>query len=407
MVGKIYFLVALFLLEFLILNGQDASVVPIHQYKFSKEIIQEKEAGTMKNHSAAQYFSYIGRYADALQIPNEIDLEWGFDTLRAEDRAYMNELIAMDAVDAILAKAEENQIIIINEAHHKPRHRLFTYRLLEGLYKRGYRYFGLEALSNCAYFPAPYCDSLLNERGYALNSPLSGTYVMDPKMALLIRKGIQTGFELFAYEKFGQDRELWQARYVAKVLEKDPTAKIVLHVGWYHLLEEENQGRRWMADYLQELTGIDPLTIYQDLLIERYCILESPFFTALPDYDVPKVFVNQNGELYNGFSGFKKFDALVYHPRTKYIRNRPDWWVHFGENQIVEFNQEKITIPYPVLIKAYDPKETNATPLDITEIRFAGDQTALVLPPGKYRIVIESANGEQQEVDLEVAKNRK
>lgn len=47
---------------------------------------------------------------------------------------------------------------MINEAHHQLMHRTFTTSLLEGLYAKGYRFLGLEALA--------YDDTLLNQRGY-------------------------------------------------------------------------------------------------------------------------------------------------------------------------------------------------------------------------------------------------
>ena len=47
-------------------------------------------------------------------------------------------------------EAEKYQIVMINEAHHVPQHRVFTYRLLEDLWQKGYRYLALEALSENA-----------------------------------------------------------------------------------------------------------------------------------------------------------------------------------------------------------------------------------------------------------------
>lgn len=368
--------------------------IPLHEYKFSSEINTALASGEMRTPKAAQYFSYIGEDQKALSVPNEIDLEWGFDTLTAEDKAYFKQFTPVNAVKGILDRAAEEQIIIINEAHHKPRHRVFVRKLLKGLYENGYRYFGLETLSNCAYVPAPYCDTLLNERGYPYNSPLSGTYVTDPQMSNLIKEAIEIGFEIFAYEKFGKERELNQAQYIAEVLKNDPQAKILIHCGWYHLLEEKNRGRKWMAQYLREMTGIDPLTVYQDILIERHCRPESPFMSMM-NFEEEKIFVNAEGELYNGKKDFNRFDVLVYLPRTKYIFNRPDWLVGHEGNRI--YPVENIKIAFPCMIKAFAiPFDKASTPVDIIEKEYEQDQTVLVLPEGRYRLVMTNLKGEKE-----------
>jgi hypothetical protein len=379
---------------FSIVGQSSPDTIPLHTYKFSQQIAVELAAGTMRIHSAAQYYSYIGEYSQALSVPNEVDLEWGFDTLTKEDRAYFKEFSAVDAVGAIVERSQSEQIIIINEAHHKPLHRIFTKKLLKGLYENGFRYFGLETLSNCDYIPPQFCDSLLNERGYPLNSPLSGTYVTEPQMSNLIREAHDLGFDIFPYEKFGKGRDSLQAEYIARILDEEPEAKILIHCGWYHLLEKENRGRKWMAQYFREKTGIDPLTIYQDILIERYCRPESPFFQMM-EYETAKVFVNKQGDFYNGKKDFEFFDILVYHPRTTYIFNRPDWLVNMEGHQI--YNVEDIQIEYPCLIKAFQQKDPSfAVPIDIIEKEYEADQTVLVLPKGAYRLEIVNMNGQKE-----------
>ncbi|MDH3245520.1 MAG: hypothetical protein OEM26_12965 [Saprospiraceae bacterium] len=76
--------------------------VPLFEYKFSIEIEKALRSGEMSIHRAAQYYSYIGEYAQALSIPNEVQLEWGFDTLTAQHVEYFYQFEAQDAVEAIL-----------------------------------------------------------------------------------------------------------------------------------------------------------------------------------------------------------------------------------------------------------------------------------------------------------------
>lgn len=381
--------------------GQSSSI-PFHTYPMSVEIEKGLAEGEMRITRAAQFYSYIGEYQAAATVPHEVALEWGFDTLRPADQIYFQQFEAKDAVQGIVERAGQEQIVMINEAHHKPAHRVFTRRLLEGLYQKGYRYFGLEALSNCAYVPKEFCDDQLNERGFPYNSPLSGTYVTEPQMSNLIREAIDLGFTIFPYEKFGQDREKEQARYIAQVLEKDPEAKILIHCGWYHLLEQANQGRTWMAAYLREQTGIDPFTIYQDILVERSSGQESPFYTLM-DYQQPMVFINDAGDFYNGFRDFELFDALVYHPRAIYRYNRPQWLINYGNNRVYPLPKDQIEVDFPCLVMAYREGDPNtAVPTDIIQLEYRHDPTALVLPPGSYRLSIKDKIGENQEIEITV-----
>ena len=251
----------LFLLFPISVSGQSIyDTIPLYEDKFSYQINAEYASEGARIHRIAQDFSYIGQDAEALQVPNEIELEWGFDTLTEADEAYFRQFEAVEAVNYIVERSTREQIIILNEAHHKPRHRVFARRLLQGLYDNGYRYFGLETLGNDFRDSTQFMlDSLMQQRGYPLYSPISGTYTREPQMANLIREAIRIGFTLFAYERDRQgDRELIQAQNIKrKILDKDPEAKIFLYCGWYHLLEAENRGKKWMAQYLKELSGID------------------------------------------------------------------------------------------------------------------------------------------------------
>ncbi len=402
--ARFFFCIA-FVLAFSTISFNQSTNIPLHTYPMSKDIEMGLAEGKMRITKAAQYLSYIGEYQAAASVPHEIELEWGFDTLREVDKAYFRSFSPKPAMQAIVERAGKEQIVIINEAHHKPAHRILTRSLLAGLYEKGYRYFGLEALSNCAYVPAEYCDNELNERGYAYNSPLTGTYVTEPQMGNLIREAIDIGFTLFAYEQFGETREQNQAHYIAKVLGKDPKAKILIHCGWYHLLEAPNKGRTWMAAYLRDSTGIDPFTIYQDILVERPNGKESPFYSMM-DFDQPMVFVNDKGHFYNGFEDFKFFDALIYHPRSVYERNRPNWLIEYGDNELYNVPEEFITVGYPCLIKAFRADEPDsAVPADIIQCEYAADPTVLVLRPGRYRVVMTSPSGVTQEFTVTMAED--
>jgi hypothetical protein len=383
----------------------DFDSIPLYEYKFSRQIRVELAGGDFYVSRMAEQFSYIGKYDEALKIPNDPELEWGFDTLTEAQQAYFERFQPVDAIDFLIERASDEQIIILNEAHHKPQHRIFTRRLLKGLYDQGFRYFGLEALNNNPFdTTALLLDTALQERGYPLNSAVSGTYTREPQMANLIREAIEIGFSIFAYERSRRgDRELIQASNIYnKILRKDPQAKILIHCGWYHLLETENKGRRWMADHLKEITGIDPFTVYQDILTERYCTKESPYYQMVSETK-PVVFVNEEGAVFNGPEGFDKFDVLLYHPRTHYIYNRPHWLLTIEENRIYRLDHSALEVGYPCLVPAYDVEEGDkAVPIDVIELEHREDNTALILPAGDYRLKILDYDGKEQEIRIAV-----
>ncbi|MCB0632619.1 MAG: hypothetical protein KDD15_22930, partial [Lewinella sp.] len=248
--------------------------------------------------------------------------------LSAEELAYFQTFQPKAAIDYILKRAAREQIIIINEAHHRPLHRVFVETLLPGLHERGYRYLGLEALSsNRKDSLALGNDTLLNERGYPLNSYLTGIYTREPQFGNLIRKASRTGYYVFGYERSGFQPELErdeaEAQNVLKILEKDPDAKILLYCGYAHLVETNiaegaaNYGKsQWLAGYLKELTGIDPFTINQEVLTYRPDSTLSPYYPLI-ETNRPAVLLNDEGKLFNGPAGFDKYDALVYHPNAK------------------------------------------------------------------------------------------
>ena len=120
-----------------------------------------------------------------------------------------------NAIEYILEKAKEHQIVIINEGHHMPQHRVFTTQLLEGLKEQGFNHLGLET-----YFANPKADSLLQENGYPTLK--SGYYTKEPQFGNLVREAHKQGYKVFGYEsqghKNGKEREINQARNIKEYI---------------------------------------------------------------------------------------------------------------------------------------------------------------------------------------------
>ena len=90
------------------------------------------------NQPLVTLLSWVGDYQGAMSYPiHAVNQEKAdFDGLRPGE-----------AVEAIAKAASGRRIVMLNEAHHIPRHRVLAKRLLEPLYQRGFRYLAVEALS--------------------------------------------------------------------------------------------------------------------------------------------------------------------------------------------------------------------------------------------------------------------
>jgi hypothetical protein len=168
----------------------------------------------------------------------------------------------------ILGKAAVNRVLLFNEGHSSPSHRYFVSSLLGRLYALGYRYLALEALGY---------DDDINSRGYP--EITSGFYTLEPEMANLIRNAHQMGFTLVSYEDtLGEAgiprREYYQAMNLYnQTFRKDNNAKLIVLAGYDHIIKPETgmpvTGKKWMASWFQEISGINPFRINQSLLMDH------------------------------------------------------------------------------------------------------------------------------------------
>jgi hypothetical protein len=371
---------------------------PPRAYIFSSQIEENYKSDTTSfaYFKSSWEYSFIEQYQKAL---------WAFDqvvnnypNLSDTEKAYFLSFRPINAHKYIIDRAEKEKLIIINEAHHQPMHRTFTTSLLEDLYKKGYRFLGLEALAHT--------DSALNERGYPILS--SGFYTQEPQFGNLIRKALELGFYVFPYDVYsgdGKEREIQQAKNIQKVIEAFPEGKFIIHCGFDHLIEDEIPNwEKAMAGRVREYTGINPFTINQVILTEHYQReRENPYFRMVDTLTQASVFVKDNGTLFNGPKGSSHYDIRLYHPRTTYINGRPHWMTMNGKRRIYMIDREKINIEYPVIVKAYLSKEKdNAVPVDVIEIKEFSDQKALVLPNGNYDLKLYNNKGESFSIKIKV-----
>ncbi len=355
-------------------------------YLFSRDIAGKIEKDTLP------YKYQIGatEYANGQYFRAALET-WDHDrrsvpTITQDDSLNFERLIARDAKEYIVQRAKNEQMIIVNEAHHNPMHRAFTASLLQGLYNAGYRYFGIEALA----------DTLINIRRFPVLQ--SGYYTKEPQFANLIRDALDIGFELFGYEaspdKNGKEREIEQAQNIANMVAKHPDSKFLIHCGHDHVIEGTPNIVQWekaMAGRVKEYTHIDPFTVDQ----VAYSPMGNPRFNhpyiALAHWPVPAVMVAWTGALLNGEVGKDQVDCKIIHPITREIHGKPIWLMLGARSaHLVSLNK----IPeYPALVLAYriGEFENDGVPVGIIEVTDKNQVRGMFLRKGKYQIVVKNS----------------
>ena len=360
---------------------------------FSSDILEMLSKGELKRYQASRHFSKIGDHRLAMSFSSTGDIELGFDTIRELDIDYYKTFVSSNAIKEIEDASKNSQIVMINEAHENTQHRVFTKHLLKGLYDNGYRYLFIEALPSQKGVPREYQDTMLHERKYLLDSPISGIDTTEPQYSNMVREALILGYKVLAYNGRGRNRENESVKNIGETLKSDASAKMIIHCGWSHIYEHRDTTykRTWLGKKIQDSLGIDPLTVNQVILTERPASKESPFY-ELMDFDEPTVFLNSRNEFYNGYSNNQFFDILLFQPTTKYIHNRPNWLINQKDHQLVEIKTK--AGKYPCLVKAYKIDDgQNAVPIDVIEKKSKKDPCYLVLPSGSFRVEISNREG--------------
>lgn len=358
-------------------------------YKFSEDIETKMEKDTVpwKTQVGATDYSISGNYKKALQTWDKMGAN--FPSISVQNSSYFKEFRSQDAKGYILNRSKKEKIVIINEAHNNSRHRVFTTSLLKGLYKNGYRFLGIEALS----------DTLINQRKFPVLK--SGSmYIHESQYSNLIKEALDIGFTLFNYEykpvkgKTGKDREREQAENIAKVMAQNPNSKFLIHCGYDHLNEGIPGIEEWekaMAGRLNDLTGINPFTIDQIPGSEKGDLKFNSPYIQMANSKKPVIMVNAKGKTYNGEINDNRADCRIIHPVTLYNNGRPVWLTLEGRRKTFHIPTNSIS-EYPVLVMAYrnNEFEQEGVPADIIEITNKDQKVDLVLDKGNYRIIVKN-----------------
>ncbi len=364
----------------------------IYKYKSQIDSALKNDTNPYRFQFGAFNYSLIGEYKLDLETYDHYMLNEQMPTLSNDKVASFATYKPYPAIEYITKQAKKTRLIIINESHNHPEHRVFVNTLLEGLKKIGYSYLGLEALT--------YTDTLLNRRKYPIIEEWN--YDDEPCFGNLIRKALVLNYYIFPYEADvkanGANREEQEAEHINAIMNKNPNSKFIIYCGYDHAIEDSTKNS-WvmaMAGRVKKLSGVDPLTIDQVQLTETSNTnIDNPYRRIVHvNYDA--VFINDSGQAFNIASDTKSFDVNVYHPQTIYVHGRPAW---LSKNHQVSLAvAHSIKIKFPCLVFAYNSNEDikRAVPVDIVSIESKKDDKELMLTSGQKTIKITNQIGQIQ-----------
>jgi hypothetical protein len=280
---------------------------------------------------------------------------------------------ARDAVEAVVARAQGQRLVIINEAHDEPLSRAFIMDVMLALHRTGVSILAAETFFRKIEAQGPRYPKLSD-----------GFYSMEPAYGEIIRRARIKNMLFIPYETevYGPDgapvseqiavREAGQTRNLMERLIKPyPNARAFIFVGHSHVFEAPDviDGREtvWMAARLKRESGIDPLTID----VTKYLSpIERPVLCASasrPGASAPLT------------------DLAVGLPALTLRDGRPAWRQARGQKPIAVPKSLRAKERWTIIEArhAFEPDE--AVPVDRLLLG-PGEKLPLLLPTGEFRI---------------------
>ncbi|GAB4517670.1 MAG: hypothetical protein Tsb004_28020 [Allomuricauda sp.] len=199
------------------------------EYRFSDEIDKMKDSDAMSGiyHAlGSNFYNWIGAYSKALELAS---ITGKNNKPNDEELSYFNMFYPVSARQNILSRIQDESLIIFNEAHDKPQHRVFVTSVLKELFNEGFELLFLEALNPN--------DTLINNRGYPTKT--SGLYLKDPQFGNLVREALKIGFTIHPYEskthEDDKEREYNQAKNIGRIVKESGDKKAVVYCGYDQL----------------------------------------------------------------------------------------------------------------------------------------------------------------------------
>ena len=308
--------------------------------------------------------------------------QYGSVTAKHPCPAESDEVIYIDPLPKIREMAKTHKLVLINESHSKPLHRIFVMKVAEALAQDGFDHYGGESLSKK--FKDPGFSAEVSRRGY-LTEKESWYLANEPYLGHALEGIIESGYKLFAYETeipmppdtYSQvsHRDGNNAKHVLDYMNKFPDGRFLIHTGPHHLKEtSDNSGQSWMAKYIKETSDVDPLTIAQ-----TECFGSGYFEGGLLGYAMP---VNKDGKPIK----YKGFDMIVIPPKEAAYKDRPLWLKNELGRQFIPIPKALQLDDQYLKIFAYRLDRDIGAGAEDYIYREPGSDRPLALRPGHYSV---------------------
>ena len=374
--------------------------------------IPQEDVERMQRDRMSQIYSMLGRNDLVIRqfdITSEDNFE-GYDSEPFEP---------VDAIAAIREAAADRRVLMINESHRDPRPRAFLSGLLQGLREDGFTHFAAETFNG-----NDDMERLVSD-GYPTQG--IGYYTSEPYFGDLVRTAIRLGFQPARYEANEaieamascvdcdfmeriRMREKGQAENLAAILDANPSARMVVFVGYDHLIETgdldgDGQVNGLMGAEFKVLTGIDPVTV--DLVMflgseSRYFLDEYEYLRSTYSVEHPVALRDSNGSWFS--SRPEATDMEIVNPVLSEGANGvPTWMSMNGYRQPFVIEQRRLPQERPILVQAFVEAESELA-IPMAQYLLLEDEfqdVTLMMPAGSYRLVAQVSSG--PDVDLGMA----
>lgn len=291
-----------------------------------------------------------------------------------------------EALGTIRDLAASRRVVILNESHAASRHRAFLEHLLRTLRADGFTHLAAETFF-AENLPMRSSEPIGARHGY---------YLRDPVFAEAVRVALLLGYKLTAYEQpahlrstaalsaeVARSREDSQAANLARLLQDDPAARVLVYVGYGHLREDRDTT---MASRLTALTGVDPLTIEQARTGSFGPSFRDDWRAPAGSSDIH--FALPGSSIAPGYA-----DLSVYHRSLPVSDGRPGWLAALPGRMPVRLALPRLPegLALAQAVHAQDPEPS--VPADQFLITPNQRRATFFLRPGRYRFRIERENG--------------
>lgn len=299
------------------------------------------------------------------------------------DTIDMSGVVAMPAKDYLVSVVGDNDVVMINEQHHTPYHRLFVKSILGAMYQKGYRTLALEAL--------PYKNG-----GYGSLKEVadSGYYTKEASFGNMIRAALKTGYKINGYEAsmsdydtYGNNRDSIQALNLRNVVAADNSSKTIVYAGYGHIAK----GKKKMRTYFENLTKLRVLSVDQSEFNESASQLYEPkmyvaFTNHFANIAAPSVVVDKGGVL-RSYS--RVVEVEIFSPRTKLIHNRPQWLVDQDTRWVKVKRRAGVVYVAAYMSDEYQKYATKIPPVDYLVIENNDESAYLALPRNQKCVIVQ------------------